>query len=170
VKSIFDAPCGDFNWMRLVTNETRVRYHGADIVPALIEANRRNYGTPETDFSVFDITRDAFPAADLWLCRDCLFHLSYADTLAALENFSRSRIPLLLTSTHLNPKRLPNRDIRTGGYREIDLCAAPFGLPGGPRERIADWIVPFPPRDLVLWTRAEIAAALPAFRAHFVRR
>jgi hypothetical protein len=167
---VFDAPCGDFNWMRLVAHETRIRYLGADIVPALIAENRRKHGSADTDFSVLDITRDAFPAADLWLCRDCLFHLSYADTLAALENFARSDIPLLLTSTHLNPKHLPNRDIATGGYREIDLCAAPFGLPGGPRDRIADWIVPFPPREMVLWTRAEIAAALPAFRTQLARR
>ena len=30
VKSIVDAPCGDFNWMRLVRLDENIRYTGLD--------------------------------------------------------------------------------------------------------------------------------------------
>jgi hypothetical protein len=35
VKSIFDAPCGDFNWMKLI-NLQNISYIGGDIVKPLI--------------------------------------------------------------------------------------------------------------------------------------
>ena len=36
IKSILDAPCGDFNWMKLVVPTLDVDYTGADIVSVLI--------------------------------------------------------------------------------------------------------------------------------------
>ena len=32
VKSLVDAPCGDFNWMKHVTREVGVRYIGIDML------------------------------------------------------------------------------------------------------------------------------------------
>ena len=40
IQKIFDAPCGDFNWMRLVVDKLDVNYLGADIVPELIKNNK----------------------------------------------------------------------------------------------------------------------------------
>jgi hypothetical protein len=37
IKSMFDAPCGDFNWMKLVLDKVKVDYVGADIVKPLID-------------------------------------------------------------------------------------------------------------------------------------
>ena len=37
ITSIYDAPCGDFNWMRFVIKQSDITYYGADIVPAMIE-------------------------------------------------------------------------------------------------------------------------------------
>src|SRR5687767_419266 len=39
IRTFLDAPCGDWNWMRLVDLKG-VNYIGADIVPAVIESNR----------------------------------------------------------------------------------------------------------------------------------
>ncbi len=39
------------------------------------------------------------PKADLWLCRDVLFHLPNKDVITVLANFANSEIPYLLTTT-----------------------------------------------------------------------
>src|SRR5271170_3765585 len=67
VKSILDAPCGDFNWMRLVELGD-ILYLGGDIVPAIIDDNAQKY--PEKKFVTLDILNDKMPNCDFWLCRD----------------------------------------------------------------------------------------------------
>src|SRR5262245_41843554 len=79
ITSIYDAPCGDFNWMRFVIQQSDITYYGADIVPVMIDNLQKQYGTPKVRFKNADITLDQFPNVDLWLCRDCLFHLSNRD-------------------------------------------------------------------------------------------
>lgn len=161
-RTMFDAPCGDFNWMRLVEFPPDMTYIGADIVDDLIRENLRRHPAARRQFRVFDIARDAFPQADLWFCRDCLFHLSYRDIHAALGGFVRSGIPYLLTTTHDNHAgAFANHDIRTGDWRRIDLCADPFGLPRQVEHAIVDFVPPEPPRKMCLWTRAQVADSLP---------
>jgi SAM-dependent methyltransferase len=127
IRSIVDAPCGDFNWMRGVLAERDLSYTGVDIVDALIAANVREYATANRRFLCADMTRADLPAADLILCRDGLVHLSFADARAALRNFRRSGSRYLLTTTFVS--HTGNRDTPTGGWRVLNLQAAPFGLP-----------------------------------------
>ncbi|MHB1100402.1 MAG: hypothetical protein ACYCZR_12685, partial [Burkholderiales bacterium] len=61
VESILDAPCGDYNWFRHVQRSPSIRYHGADIVSALIAKNQDVYGNQCTSFSVVDIRTDRLP-------------------------------------------------------------------------------------------------------------
>jgi SAM-dependent methyltransferase len=129
IKSIYDAPCGDFNWMRLVIKKSDITYYGVDIVPEMIDKIRRQYGTQKVSFKCADITLDEFPKVDFWLCRDCLFHLSNRDIILALRNFLLSDTPLVHTTTHLNTTGFENVDIRTGGFRLIDLFSAPYFSP-----------------------------------------
>jgi len=164
-RTLFDAPCGDFNWMRLVEFPPACQYIGADIVDELIQANRHRYGGPQRQFRVFDIARDEFPQADLWFCRDCLFHLSFCDIHAALSGFVRSGIPYLLTTTHVNAGDFANHDIRTGDWRRIDLCAEPFCFPSQVQHEVVDYVPPEPPRKMCLWTREQVAASLPRLAA-----
>jgi len=161
IRSLFDAPCGDFYWMQHVVRETGITYHGADIVPPMIGNNTKTHGRDTIKFSVLDIARDTFPQADLWFCRDCLIHLSYRDILAALENFSASQISYVLTTTMPADRDVTNCDIPTGQYREINLFAAPFNLPRDVAARIDD---PLGDGELCLWSREQVAAALPAMR------
>lgn len=130
-RSLLDAPCGDFNWMRRVELEG-VEYVGADVVPEMIQRNRREYGGPGRQFVVLDVTRDALPRADVILCRDCLIHLSFGHALAALDNFRRSGSPYLLATTHTSVTE--NADTETGGWRSLNLELPPFNLP--PPERL----------------------------------
>ncbi len=71
--------------------------------------------------------RDALPAADLVLCRDCLVHFSHADVRRALANLRASGSRFLLTTTHVHAQG--NRDIPTGAFWPLDLQAPPFLLP-----------------------------------------
>jgi 2-polyprenyl-3-methyl-5-hydroxy-6-metoxy-1,4-benzoquinol methylase len=125
-RSLLDAPCGDFNWMRHVALGG-VAYVGADVVPEMIERNRREYGGEGRDFLVLDLTRDRLPRADAILCRDCLIHLSFADALRALDNFRRSGARHLLATTHTSVRE--NADIETGAWRLLNLQLPPFNLP-----------------------------------------
>lgn len=164
INSVYDAPCGDFNWMKLVLKEANLTYVGADIVPALVEKLNNNYRSEKVQFLHADITNAAFPNADLWLCRDCLFHLSYGDIILALEAYVRSDIPFVLTSTHISNFKICNTDILTGGFRLIDLFEAPFYFSREPLLRIVDWIPPHAQREMCLWTRSQVAEVLPRLR------
>lgn len=147
---ILDSPCGDFNWFRAIEWNRGISYIGADIVKPLIDKNQLLYGDASKRFISLDITNDKLPQADLWLCRDCLFHLSYKDIAIAIQNFLTSDIRYILTSNHQNCTK--NKDITTGSFRLLNLELPPFNL-GKPIMVIDDWIEGFPERQLCLWER-----------------
>ncbi len=165
VRKVFDAPCGDFNWMRYVVRSCDLDYLGCDIVRHLIDCNNAQYQNERIRFIVANVITDAFPKADIWICRDCLIHFSYNDILATFENFVRSEIDYLLTTTHINKSGFKNLDIRTGDARVIDLFSAPFFLPADYLDAIDDWQEPEVPRMMVLFGRRQILEALPKMRA-----
>jgi SAM-dependent methyltransferase len=126
VRSMLDAPCGDFNWMKLVISDVK-EYVGADVLPELIAQNRRNLSDPNRKFITLDVQGDELPEVDLIFCRDCLVHFSYQDALRALYNFQKSKSTYLLTTTFTNRK--VNDDIITGDWRTLNLQLAPFHFP-----------------------------------------
>ena len=160
IRSILDAPCGDFHWMQHVLKDYPLDYTGGDIVKPLVLADRKKYGTANVRFLHLDITRDDLPRTDMMFCRDCLFHLSYEDVRAMLNNFVSSGIPYLMTTTHINREGFENHDIATGDSRRIDLFAAPFNLPANVSHRVPDWVAPAPEREMCVWTRKQVAVAL----------
>lgn len=145
VRSLLDAPCGDFNWMRQ-TELDLDQYIGADIVPELIASNRHLYSTRGRTFEVMDITKDAIPCVDLILCRDCLIHLSSKLIAATFNNFKRSGSKYLLTTTYTLTR--DNKDILTGDVRFINLQLAPYFLPA-PLDLIVE--EPEHGKSLALW-------------------
>lgn len=154
--SLFDAPCGDLHWMRHILGDLDVSYIGGDIVPGVVDEARARFESPNVSFRVFDITQDEFPEADLWLCRDVLFHLSYKMVRKALSNFARSKVKYMLVTTHTAPS-IRNRNIVTGDFRLIDLFKPPFNLPQDiVIDRFADYAPPATPRDMVLISREDI--------------
>jgi hypothetical protein len=156
IKTVLDAPCGDYNWFRLVPRSDGVHYLGGDIVDPLIAANQANFGSANTRFAVIDIIQGDLPKADLWLCRDCLFHFSNEDILTTIRNFLRSDIRYLLTSTHSGCTA--NTDIATGSFRLLNLELPPFNF-GRAILYIDDYVEGFPVRKLALWDRRELAKA-----------
>ena len=164
VRRVVDAPCGDFNWFRLVDLPPGVVYAGGDIVEAMITRNAALYGNGTRSFHVMDIRHDPLPASDLWVCRNTLFHLSYADIYAALRNGLNSDIQYFLITTH--PQRDRNTDIPTGSYRPLNLERKPFLFPT-PLARIDDWAEGEPVRQMCLWHRDKVAAVVSAAPAKF---
>lgn len=162
IRAIFDAPCGDFNWMSQVLPQLGATYTGGDIVLPMIESHQARHARDGVSFIHLDLTRDAFPRADLMICRDCLFHLSFDDTRRVLGSFVASGTPYLLTTTHVN-RGFGNGDIATGGFRLIDLFAAPYHFPQDALRRIDDWIPPAPERMMCLWSRDQVVQALAGF-------
>lgn len=126
IKSILDAPCGDFNWMDLV-NLDGIDYLGIDIVEDLIKLNQDKYHHKAgVEFTTGNIISDDLPQVDLILCRDCLVHFSFADIQRALSNFKRSGAKYLLTSRFIT--HTTNQDIQTGYWRPINFNKPPFDL------------------------------------------
>ena len=139
VRTLLDAPCGDF-WLRHAEYELH-NYVGVDVVRELIEKNQQTYGTAARDFRSLDIIADPLPSADLVLCRDLLIHLSFEHGLRVLENFQCSGSTWLLCSQY--PDIANTHDIMTGGYRAVNLMRPPFSLPA-PNEELPD----DPPSDV----------------------
>lgn len=163
IKSIFDGPCGDFNWMSKVLKNCNVSYTGGDIVKPLINDLNEKYSKEKISFIHIDITKDAIPNSDMMICRDCLFHLSFRDTENLILNFLKSNTPYLLTTTFENSDQsIINRDIQTGDFRKIDLCSSPYNLPLRPLAKIDDWVFPHAKRYLYLWSREQVESSLIA--------
>jgi len=157
IHSFLDAPCGDYNWFAHVERPKGFSYTGADIVQSLIEKNQSKFGASDTQFQHLDITKELLPRADLWLCRDCLFHLSEKDIYLVLENFVKSDIAYLLTTSHTDCEQ--NEDITTGGFRLLNLELPPYNLPKA-LVSIDDYIEGFPVRKLGLWDKKQIKSTL----------
>ena len=126
IKTFVDAPCGDFNWMKLVLPKVNIDYKGLDIVDSVIEQNNALYASDKIKFEVADICEDRLPDCDIIMVRDCLFHLSYEDINSFLINLSKTNYKYLLTTTHMVDKNFKNSNIRTGDWRLIDLFSNPF--------------------------------------------
>jgi hypothetical protein len=160
VRTFLDAPCGDFAWMKAVPLPTDMQYIGADIVPDLIAKIETDYGNAQRKFMVLDIITTPLPKADMMMCRDCLFHLSYRDIAGFLYNFVASGIPYLLTTSHVDVTS--NRDINTGDFRPIDLFSKPFCFPRETLFEVSDHFAGTTPRKMYLWSREQIAEAVHA--------
>lgn len=128
IRSLIDAPCGDFGWMRDVVDGI-VRYTGIDIVPELVARNQRAYGTSDgrIGFRHANLISDPLPRADAILCRDCMVHLSFANIAAALANIRASGATWLIATTFT--RCTVNSDIADGDWRILNLTLPPIALP-----------------------------------------
>ena len=127
IKTMLDAPCGDFNWMQYCALPEGMRYIGVEIVSALVAQNRQRHAAANRVFEEADIITSDLPRAELILCRDCLVHLSHRQCVAALRNFRRSGATYLLCTTFTG--RTGNYDLDANFWRPLNLQAAPFGFP-----------------------------------------
>ena len=119
IKTFFDAPTGDRNWIKTIDfDELGVEYSGGEYVQEIVDDIGLDCVTQ------FDVRYDTPPDVDLWLCRDLLFHLSDDDVETAMENMvDDSKIKYLLVTSHGTNARdhSLNRSIQTGDFRALVL-------------------------------------------------
>lgn len=114
IKSIVDAPCGDFNWMRDVVSNTSVDYTGGDIVKPLTQQLKEIYTSDAVRFLHLDITKDPLPHADLMICRDCLFQSVLCRYESCTSEFRILRHPLPADYHAHQRGRIPKPRYRDG--------------------------------------------------------
>ena len=159
VRSLLDAPCGDFYWMKEVALGD-ISYTGIDIVSEIVNRTAELYAGPGRRFLLCDLVEDALPKCDLILCRDCLVHLSYDETRRAIDNCRKSGATWLLTTTFTGPRE--NHDIVTGDWRPINLERAPYNFPppveviNEESDEVDEVLGAFPDKSLGLWRFADV--------------
>jgi hypothetical protein len=129
IKSIFDAGCGDFNWMKEVTKDLDITYIGVDIVSELVALNNRKYSNDKIHFYWGSIDEYEIPKVDLIICRDVLVHLPFLIGKKILDRFVNSKSLYLLSTTF--PSFSNNIDTSiddVNSWRKINLCLPPYSL------------------------------------------
>lgn len=162
IGSVLDIPCGDFNWMQHV-DFGDIQYIGADIVPELIERNRREYGGSRIQFEHLDVITSPLPKVDAVLCRDGLVHFPHASIAAALRNICSSGAKYLMTTHFTFRTPSANEEITLGQWRRLNFELAPFHWPA-PRRYIVEGCDEhdghFADKCLAVWPIQEIRSRL----------
>jgi len=125
-----------------------------DIVDSVIEQNKAKFRTSNNvSFSLLDATRDQLPTDyDLILCREVLFHLSFDDCRRVVQNVKSTNARYLLATTTAGLE--VNKDIVSGGFRNLNLEIAPFCFPMSDYRLKDDWVSSA--RVLALWRVSEL--------------
>lgn len=124
VKTILDAGCGDFNWMKEL-DLRGVKVLACDIVPEVVASNNKRYASTNIEFFCMDIIRDVIPNVDLILCKDVFIHFSLPSVLKSIRGMKNSGSTYLLTN---HDKTLQsNVDTATSNIgRSINFRLPPF--------------------------------------------
>lgn len=167
ITTMFDAPCGDFTWMRNVFLPPR--YIGGDIVHPLIRDLQDFHETDGLSFVWHDITKHKFPRdIDLWFCRDCLYMLTLDQIAKAFESALRSDVKYFMFTSHFNRMNVVGD---ANADRQQNLNMTPFNFPS-PLEWIDDWCDDekrpgLVKRHMGLWSRAQLAESMATFSKRF---
>jgi SAM-dependent methyltransferase len=128
VRSVTDLGCGDWQFSHLI-DWNDITYTGFDIVPHLIDANRKKYSKTNISFSVFNSIEN-LPGGDLLLCKEVLQHLPNATVTEYLQQIRKKYRWALITNFVEPGSQLTNTDIHPGRSRPLRLELAPFRSPG----------------------------------------
>ncbi|WP_196888319.1 class I SAM-dependent methyltransferase [Aureivirga sp. CE67] len=130
--TVCDLGCGDFNVGKHLVKHTK-KYIASDIVPDLIERNKKVFKAANLEFQCLDIAKDELPAADCVIIRQVLQHLSNTEVQSVLDKLSNYKY-VILTEHIPEGEFTPNIDIISGqGIRlkkksGLDVLAPPFNF------------------------------------------
>lgn len=124
VSSLTDVGCGDWTWMSKL--DLPCDYLGLDIVDTVIDRNLAAFAKPGVQFRQLDAVAEPLPDCDVVLCREVVFHLSFADGLKLIDNIKRHSKWLIMTS---DSTIWFNSDIPSGDFRMLNLHRRPFQFP-----------------------------------------
>lgn len=129
---VCDLGCGDFNVGKELVKFTQ-KYIAIDIVPELIEYNKKKFRADHLEFKTLDIAKEELPKGDVVILRQVLQHLSNAEIQAVVEKLYDYKY-IFLTEHLPEGDFEPNIDIISGqGIRlkkhsGVNLSAAPFNI------------------------------------------
>jgi 2-polyprenyl-3-methyl-5-hydroxy-6-metoxy-1,4-benzoquinol methylase len=129
IKTMYDAACGDMNWMpRVLEKLPNVKYTGADVASIKIKQHQKNTKLKYT-FKHADVTNDKIDKYDLILCRDVLQHIPHIDVFKALLNISKSGSSYLLATNYIKqPEYKSILDILPGFVNLRNLFNKPISI------------------------------------------
>lgn len=136
IKSVIDVGCGDWGLSQYIDWQG-ISYIGTDVVVHIIEKNKKQFATPSIQFICGDALREDLPAADLFICKDMMQHLTHQQILKLCEQLPKYTYCLL--TNDVDPLNLSsfNDDLpEAGGERTLDLTWPPFSLEG---EKMLTW-------------------------------
>jgi SAM-dependent methyltransferase len=169
IRSVVDLGCGDWQFSRGV-KWGEARYLGLDVVPHVLEKNRRRYGGATVEFDLSPADPRAVRSADLLLVKDVFQHICNEKVSAYVREFPRFKY-VLVTNCIQKSRHLMNTDIADGGFRPVDLRLPPFAMPMasvlefGSRRIFNPWrfeITTPGVKEVFLWIRPAELAALAA--------
>ncbi len=104
IKTIFDCSCGDWNWMKEVSDNFE-NYIGNDIVEELVKANNEKFGNERIKFICGDMVevlkKFADRSIDLIICRQTLEHLTTPYCVNIITEIKRAaKMAIITSATH----------------------------------------------------------------------
>jgi len=130
IKTLFDCPCGDMNYMskilKRLKKNLKIKYVGGDIVKNLIINNRKKY--PMYKFIHFDIINDKISKYDLIIVKDLLNHLSFNNIKEVLSNIKKSGSKYLLLNNNKISKNKINYNTPAPFWIDINWKLFPWNL------------------------------------------
>jgi hypothetical protein len=164
-----DLGCGDFSVGARIRSAFNA-YRAYDVVPAVIEQNKREYQGLDVEFGCLDIVEQPLPPGDVVMLRQVLQHLSNAQIAKIVPKLSNYRY--LIVTEHLpgNADFRPNLDmpmgqgVRVGRQKKgvaedsgVVLTAPPFSLPVASERVLCEVEDPFNPGTRIRTTLYEPA-------------
>ena len=142
IRHLVDLGCGDFGvGSRLLS--PNLRYTAVDIVPDLVEYNRKRFADTRVDFQCLNIIDDELPAGDLCLVRQVLQHLSNAQIVQILHKLQAYKFAIVTEHVYSGPGWHPNVDKPHGPGTRIPARSGVF-LDAPPFSRDAKTLVEVP--------------------------
>lgn len=136
ITTITDIGCGDFKiGSQIASGNPNLKYTACDVVPSLIERNKKKFSNSNVEFKVIDGSKDPLPLSQLLTIRQVLQHLSNKDISAILEK--TKGFPYVIISEHIfkvglektyNKDKPSGPDIRLSQMSGVYIDKAPFNL------------------------------------------
>jgi 2-polyprenyl-3-methyl-5-hydroxy-6-metoxy-1,4-benzoquinol methylase len=131
---VIDIGCGDFNIGKEICGFASI-YIACDVVPVVIESNRKKYNLKNVRFEVLDAVNEEIPSGDVVILRQVLQHLSNQDIHKILNKIETKYRYLIFTDHQpLTLDWQPNIDKKTGSNIRnefgsgLDITKVPFNF------------------------------------------
>lgn len=129
IKIMIDTSCGDWNWMRHISDKLP-KYTGIDIVEDIVIKNSKHFGNENVKFVNSDfisyIKNLPRKSIDLILCRHTLEHLPETYNLDFIK-LAKSVCKYLMVTTHTLCNKNENL-IYPNTYRPINMQLKPYNF------------------------------------------